>query len=1025
MTRTRNAGLPEGVHPHGKKFRCRIYDDSGQQRWSGVFNDPLKCHLYFCAAEQAHKSGALPPARKGDDIAVVTMSVWSLMTGAFRDALERDTRDEATTQKRQAMLSRHLEHAAWVQGPVELVTPVLLERWFDMRLSRSAPQPVPGETYDWAADLNALPEISRRQAKLLLKYVRRFFQYAHASRLTPMTQDPALMLTLRRLDRTAQAHVNRVKSLKAISSEVSRENLVAIAEFLDWLDLMPLWLCYLCGLRMSETFGLRVGDWDNEDRRLWIEVQDGAHVTAEGEILRHRPWVKTPTSMRYLYVCPTLAAALDRYIAVAHGPNPDPSTPLCVGRAGPQATQAQQTWRSQFALAITTLRLTTGIRRQGELLPLQATPHSLRKTISSVLEESGVSEAARSFYLGHKLPGSLTGSRTTAQFYSRPSDRALRGIADIIDKHVSFLGIDLLPEPTDDYMTVPEAAEQLGVSKAFVYERIKTGALTGYGNQPRPVRPPVHKRGPRRVILLLRADIDAVTQQIRPGPDVALPASHVARLLGLPLHRVLKLARAETGDELRRWDGPPASLATGDIFIDKASVERYLDQASRIAAGALVNAGEAQRILGIDNAGLRHLSESELVSEVHNNRRYFDTESLEAFSRINQPPDTIRLSTAATRTHVPVPEFLGLAGADLAHLSPADGYRWIPVAVMNRVQTAEIRRREAFRRQGRQVAQANPVITATAPPETAAWLDAAAAAEVLGVAVSTVSRRFAQLGLERRSFLGVLYVRRLDVAALQSRTLEPGWLTMRQAADRAGMSVAHMSRHIARGTFAAQRTEVGATWRTFVKEADVVAWLAARQALGDDEVLPAVEAAAYIGISVPALYRAVSDGMLPDTVHGGDGRPGRRGVHIRISDAQRFKQERTPPDGWLSVAELADRARELGLEVPTHLRWQMAHGHYPNARKYPQPIGWRVPPETVNLLARPDWADWPKLSEILTEHQLKLTSTERDRLIRALARGAVEGAVMGNRRAGWRFPPSAVPALLALVRDQKGRNAGT
>lgn len=254
---------------------------------------------------------------------------------------------------------------------------------------------------------------------------------------------------------------------------------VAIARIIKSDYRVALWLQRLCGLRISEIYGLHIVDWNPELRVLKVQRQGGRIFSAWDS--DGRPvWAqevdrtKTEAGVRLIGVPTPLANLLNDHIATVRT-GARPWEPLIVG---PQGGRNSTSYGNALVKAAAAL----GIVDQ---LGNAATTHSLRKAFAAQLDLVETRYRLMSYLMGHKGGQAIEGAAPiTHGVYNRrtPLLAEIIRAADAIGACLQEDGIQSLntsegDTPEGDWIPLVEACDLLDVCERTIREYAKAGKL--------------------------------------------------------------------------------------------------------------------------------------------------------------------------------------------------------------------------------------------------------------------------------------------------------------------------------------------------------------------------------------------------------------------------------------------------------------------------------------------------------------------------------------------------------------------
>ena len=251
---------------------------------------------------------------------------------------------------------------------------------------------------------------SAKQVNALLGDLRQMFKFAMSKKL--MDSDPSLGIEAKDPalgSRSNRPRVNPDTPVFIFDLATSKR----IASGLHIHHQMAFWMMRCAGLRISEAFGITLGDIYRDDGemtlRIWRQGGKSFKVVDEDgskKKVRSKNTVKTPSSNRVLPIARQLAELINLYIEAFHDGETDLSTPLLRTAGG----GGQSGYRN--ALEIATSNAKCGTEDVG----FRATPHTYRKFFATDLDD--ISPRARSVYMGHKIQNLEGGAAITESTYT-------------------------------------------------------------------------------------------------------------------------------------------------------------------------------------------------------------------------------------------------------------------------------------------------------------------------------------------------------------------------------------------------------------------------------------------------------------------------------------------------------------------------------------------------------------------------------------------------------------------------------
>lgn len=197
----------------------------------------------------------------------------------------------------------------------------------------------------------------------------------------------------------------RIRPKRTRTGPLALDHAATLARHLHIVHQLTMWLMRLCGLRISETFGILVGDVLDLGRSMAISIQRQGgrafltrdeHGNVETRTSVHR--TKTGQSVRVIVV-PEPVAELVRVVIRAFHTDPatgevDLAARLLPGAKDPNAS-GQAAYRSAFAAAIASAGLDDA--------DVECTAHDLRAALLTDLAwTDDLDELARKRYAGHR-----------------------------------------------------------------------------------------------------------------------------------------------------------------------------------------------------------------------------------------------------------------------------------------------------------------------------------------------------------------------------------------------------------------------------------------------------------------------------------------------------------------------------------------------------------------------------------------------------------------------------------------------
>lgn len=250
-----------------------------------------------------------------------------------------------------------------------------------------------------------------------------------------------------RIDDAALRRPRRVERDCVPMADVS-----AIAARLHIVYQLVLWLLRVCGLRISEAYGIRVGDildHGGEDRHgvIAVERQGGRAFLVydeNGDVVTttEKDTLKTEGSVRVIVVPRALMALIQLVIAVFHT---DPVTGRVdlAARLVPGLRQPHSGGQASFRSALT--KALGAAAEDGDIESLFR-PHDLRAGLITDLTTAEVDEILRRQYVGHR-----PGSDVHAGYIRRSRDLSkFEAVADEIERTI-VVSVGTLIIPTSSF----------------------------------------------------------------------------------------------------------------------------------------------------------------------------------------------------------------------------------------------------------------------------------------------------------------------------------------------------------------------------------------------------------------------------------------------------------------------------------------------------------------------------------------------------------------------------------------------
>jgi integrase len=348
---------------------------------------------------------------------------------------------------------------------------------------------------------------SKKQVNAMLSQLRQIFMFAMGKRLLekdPSTgieaKDPApgALLLGPNAKSTEPVHMFDLAASKSIANGLHIHHQMAF------------WIMRCVGTRISETFGITLGDIYHFEGQMTIRIwrQGGKTFKVLDEhgrrkMVNSKNAVKSKSSKRVLPIARPVAQLIDLYIETFHEGETDMSTPLVRTNGG----AGQSAYRD--ALEKATVAAHLGVEDVG----FRATPHTYRKFFATDLDD--ISPRARSVYMGHKIQNLDGGAAITESTYTlqRKGVQHLLVVAETMTSLIEasiislvesgpagrLLPISLCPDPDEraralevldaggfigiievageEVIEVAHAAELLGLSRSAVAQLARDGVL--------------------------------------------------------------------------------------------------------------------------------------------------------------------------------------------------------------------------------------------------------------------------------------------------------------------------------------------------------------------------------------------------------------------------------------------------------------------------------------------------------------------------------------------------------------------
>ncbi len=345
---------------------------------------------------------------------------------------------------------------------------------------------------------------SRKHVNEMLSILRRIFVYARANGL--MVTDPSEGIKAKNPAKGAKTRKSGSQSPKFLFDLTTSK---AVASHLHIQHQLAFWLMRGAGLRISEAYGVDLGDISRDEGRMILRIwqQGGKKFKVQGDDgttikVDKKTRTKTTASTRTIPLPAPLAELIEVYIAAFHDDSA-PDTPLL--------KPARGLGQSSFRYALQTANELEG---HGERdVGFRASPHVQRAFFTTDMDSCP--PRARSIYLGHMIQNHEGGAAITEAVYTlrRQGVKQLLVVADamgdLIKKEIGTLvdptparrliPAQLLSHPTawqhalnalesaelicsavadgDEFIDVREASEMLAVSVRQTRKLARAGLL--------------------------------------------------------------------------------------------------------------------------------------------------------------------------------------------------------------------------------------------------------------------------------------------------------------------------------------------------------------------------------------------------------------------------------------------------------------------------------------------------------------------------------------------------------------------
>lgn len=275
--------------------------------------------------------------------------------------------------------------------------------------------------------------------------LRRVLAFARANGLFPPGFDPTEGLDAPLADKADRRRPDRDGQPRPLSlPECAR-----LASHLHPVHQLAFWLQRIMGLRISEAFGVRVGDVVDLGGTglLAVQGQGGRSFSVRddhGQVVAvpYKPTTKTAAGSRVLVVPEKLMdlvrVAIDAFHTDPDTGQVDTAARLVPGLQTPDRS-GQHAYRHAFDEAARAEQLT------GEHLGFSVSTHLLRKSCATDLAwTAGLEDAVRRRFMGHRAGDDVYGRIYTLD---HPDVAPLAKVAEILDHHIA-MSIGTLMVPT-------------------------------------------------------------------------------------------------------------------------------------------------------------------------------------------------------------------------------------------------------------------------------------------------------------------------------------------------------------------------------------------------------------------------------------------------------------------------------------------------------------------------------------------------------------------------------------------------
>ncbi|NNN09788.1 MAG: site-specific integrase [Acidimicrobiaceae bacterium] len=316
---------------------------------------------------------------------------------------------------------------------------------------------------------------SPKQVNALLSDLRQMFKFAMAKNL--MDTDPSLGIEAKEPVRGSRSNRPRVNP----DTPVYLFDLVTSKRIASGLHIhhqMAFWLMRCAGLRISEAFGITLGDIYHDGGEMTIRIwrQGGKTFKVVDEhglkkSVSSKDSVKTIASNRVLPMARQLAELIDLYLEVFHDGETDLSTPFLRTAGG----GGQSGYRD--ALEKATLEAKCGTGDVG----FHATPHTYRKFFATDLDD--INPRARSVYMGHKIQNLDGGAAITESTYTLRK-KGVQHVLVVAETMTTLIesSIVTLVEPTPAGRLIPASACPNADERDRAFEVLETAGYISVGS---------------------------------------------------------------------------------------------------------------------------------------------------------------------------------------------------------------------------------------------------------------------------------------------------------------------------------------------------------------------------------------------------------------------------------------------------------------------------------------------------------------------------------------------------------------